>query len=164
MKTLYIARHAKSSWKDPDLADIDRPLNKRGKRDAPLMGKVLKKAGVKPDLILTSPAERAVATARIIADKIGYPKDDIIEDGAIYGAGVNDLLKVIHGIDDSFDSAMMFGHNPAFHELAEALTDRTMEKFPTCAVFCVEFDAGSWKDVARKGGTFKFFDCPKKHL
>ncbi|NOZ24470.1 MAG: histidine phosphatase family protein [Planctomycetes bacterium] len=163
MKTLYLVRHAKSSWKDPEQTDIDRPLNKRGQKDAPLMGKVLKKAGAKPDIILSSPANRAITTAQVIAEKLGYPKEDIAEVQAIYGADVGDLLQVIRRIDDAHESAMMFGHNPTFHELAESLTDTTIEKLPTCAVVCVEFDVDSWGKVERKGGARKFMDYPKRH-
>ncbi|MEW6356007.1 MAG: histidine phosphatase family protein [Planctomycetota bacterium] len=163
MKTLYLVRHAKSSWESTGLADVDRPLNKRGEKDAPLMGKVMKKAGIKPDVILSSPAVRAIATAQVIAGKIGYPEEEIIEDDGLYRAEVDGLLEVIRGIEDRRKSAMIFGHNPELHELAEALTDTTIDKLPTCAVVCIEFDVDAWARVARGGGACKSLDFPKKH-
>ena len=88
MKRLYLVRHAKSSWKDPDLDDFDRPLNKRGKRDAPLMGQKLRQADVRPDLIVSSPAKRAAKTAKIMAGQIEYPVKKIIWDESLYAAGI----------------------------------------------------------------------------
>ena len=98
MKTLYLVRHAKSSWNFPELRDFDRPLNKRGKKNAPEMGKRLRAKGILPDLLLTSPANRALTTAREIAEKIGYPIKDILEDDHIYHSSETILLQIIKNL------------------------------------------------------------------
>jgi phosphohistidine phosphatase len=164
MKRLYLVRHAKSSWGDPELADIDRPLNKRGKRDAPAAGERLKKRKVKPDLIISSPAKRARRTAREIADQIGYPPRRIVIDDAVYHGALEGLLTAIHGIDVSCGEAMLFGHNPGFTDLAGLLTGARVDSLPTCAIFCVDFDTDSWQDVGEAMGTLVFLDYPKMHL
>ena len=163
MKRLYLIRHAKSSWKDPNLQDFERPLNKRGKGDAPLMGQHLNSHQVRPDLIISSSAKRALKTARIIAKAIGFPKEQIVTDESIYEAGVSSLLQVIHHIDEAANQIMLFGHNPGLTMLAESLTNAVIENIPTCGIFCVDFDITSWKDVKAGTGTMVFFDYPKKH-
>lgn len=162
MKRLYLLRHAKSSWKHPDLSDFERPLNERGKRDAPVMGKRLKEMQIQPDLILSSPAKRAHKTAKIIAKEIDFPKKQIVTDESIYAAGVSTLLDLIRKIDDSFRQVILIGHNPGFTDLANYLTNAQLDNIPTCGIFCTDFDIQSWKDVAEGKGTFVFFDYPKK--
>ena len=162
MKRIYLVRHAKSSWKNPDLADFDRPLNSRGKRDAPLMGKRLEKMKVKPDIIISSPAKRALRTAKIIAEEIKFPKEKIVTKDSLYGASVSIILNIIHHLEDSIDEVMLFGHNPEFTSLANQLSDYQVENIPTCGVFCVDFDIQSWKDLNMGKGIFKFFEYPKK--
>ena len=162
MKRLILIRHAKSSWNNPGLTDFDRPLNKRGKRDAPVMGKRLKNRDVKPDLIISSPAKRALKTARIIAEEIGYPKVKIVTHASIYGEGMSALLELIRNLDDSHNRVIMFGHNPDFTMLAEHLTDHRVGNMPTCGIFCVDFEVDSWKQISERKGLFVFFDYPKK--
>lgn len=164
MKILLLIRHAKSSWKNPILADIDRPLNKRGRLNAPFMGQRLKKHGIKPDLIISSPAMRALKTAKLIAKEINFAKKNIVTDDLIYGADVSTLVEVIKKIDDSFSIVMMFGHNPDFSELAEYLTNRQVHHLPTCGVLCMELAVNSWKEISNGEGTLKFFDYPKKSI
>lgn len=163
MKRLYLIRHAKSSWKDKSLDDFDRPLNKRGKRDAPVMGKQLKQQQVMPDVIISSPARRALKTAKIIAREIDFPEKQIITDHSVYMADEQQLLTVIQNIDDSFQTAMLFGHNPGFTLFANTLSDYQIDNIPTCGVFCVDFEVASWKEVAAQRGAFQFFDYPRKH-
>src|SRR5210317_2497081 len=107
MKTLTLVRHAKSSWKDSSLADRDRPLNKRGKRDAPEMGRRIVAAGIRPSLIVSSPAVRAWTTAKVIASEIGYPREFLQRDSALYLASVNGILDVIASQDTGFNSLML---------------------------------------------------------
>ena len=107
MKILTLVRHAKSSWKYPGLDDFERPLNKRGQRNAPLMGRILKKLDLKPELILSSPANRASMTARIISDQINYPLEKIRYEESIYATSENELLHVIAEIDDHINRAML---------------------------------------------------------
>ena len=161
MKTLTLVRHAKSSWKDKTLSDHDRPLNKRGKRDAPRMGKRLAKASICPDLIVTSTAVRAKRTAETIAAEIGYPISHIMMDEGLYLSGVSGVLDLIHNLGDANNHVMLFGHNPGFTDLARALTGEYIVNMPTCAVYCVGFDVDSWSKVSRESGTCAFFDFPK---
>jgi phosphohistidine phosphatase len=163
MKTLYLVRHAKSSWKNPSLADFERPLNKRGKRDAPLMGKKLHEAGIKPGVIISSTAVRAFKTAKIIAMEIDFSTKRINKKESIYLADVPTLIKVIRKIGDKTEQAMLFGHNPGLTMLANYLTNESVENIPTCGVFCIDFEINSWKEVGQGSGKMVFFGYPKKH-
>ena len=131
MKTIYLVRHAKSSWKFPNLDDFERPLNKRGRKSAPFMGNILKKLKVAPDLILSSPANRAAMTARIIADKISYPLEKICFSESIYEFSANALIDVIEHLDDVVNKAMLVGHNPALTDLANYIGDKPISNIPT---------------------------------
>ena len=160
MKTLYLVRHAKSSWKFPKLDDIDRPLNKRGKRDAPEIGRRLREKGIVPDIMITSPADRAFSAAQMIAEKIGYPIAEIIQDHELYHAGIKDLLNIIRSISNDKQSAMVFGHNPSFTYFANSLSEFSTDNVPTTGVVAFQFDVDSWREVDK--GEFLFFDYPKK--
>jgi len=149
MKTLFLVRHAKSSRDDPTLPDKERPLNDRGRRDAPRMGERLAKRDVKPDLILSSPAVRALATAQIVAKKLDYAIKDIVVDERLYGADPNDRLDVIRELGEKPKRVMLFGHNPEFAELAHRLSTEIAE-MPTCAVAEFKFDTKSWSDVGTR--------------
>jgi len=149
MKTLFLVRHAKSSRDDPALPDKDRPLNDRGKRDAPKMGARLAKRGVQPDLILSSPAKRALETAQIIAKKLDYKPANIVVDERLYATGADDLLHVIRGLGAKPKSVMLFGHNPELTALAHHLSNE-IAHLPTCAVAKFTFDAKSWSSTGEK--------------
>ncbi len=164
MKTLYLIRHAKSSWETMNLTDFDRTLNERGKKNAPEMGKFLKKEKIFPDLIVTSSAKRALKTARIIAEEIGYPKNKIEEEIKIYEATVPTLLKIINSIPDENRVVFLFGHNPGFTDLLNYLTDGNISNIPTCGIAKIEFDADSWKEISGGTGILKMFEYPKKLL
>lgn len=161
MKTLYLVRHAKSSWKFPELDDIERPLNKRGNRDAPVMGRFLKDRNILPDILISSPATRAKKTAKIIADTLSYPKDQIKLDEEIYEAGATHLLKITNGINDKCKSAMLVGHNPGMTYFANMLANIRIENIPTCGIACIELKLDSWKDITENSGTLTFFEFPK---
>ena len=162
MKTLYLVRHAKSSWKFPELRDFDRPLNGRGKRNAPDMGKRLKAMGILPDLLIASPANRALTTARKIAENIGYPVEDILENDDIYHGSENTLLQVIKSADGDVNELMLFGHNPGFTDLANLLGDQWIDNIPTCGIVALGFDVTDWSEVTPGTGRNLFFDYPKK--
>ena len=149
MKTLFLVRHAKSSRDDPTLADKERPLNDRGRRDAPRMGERLASQTVNPDLILSSPALRALATAEIIAEKLDYGIKNIVVDERLYAATPEDVLKVIRELGERWKRVMLFGHNPEFAELAHRLSS-TITDMPTCAVAEFAFDIKSWSDVDKR--------------
>jgi phosphohistidine phosphatase len=163
MKTLYLVRHAKSSWKYPELDDFERPLNKRGRKSAPLMGTVLKKLKVAPDIIISSPANRAAMTARIIADRIDYPPEKIRYSESIYESSANVLIHFIEHIDDDVDKVMVVGHNPATTDLANYFGGKPIRNIPTCGVFCVDLDISSWAKIFEHCGKLNFFEFPKKH-
>lgn len=163
MKRLYLIRHAKSSWDTPGLDDIDRPLNKRGKRDAPLMGARLRHYGVQPDLIYASPARRAGKTAQLIAERVGYPQERIEQHAGIYSSELNRLLELVQGTDNGVDVLFLVGHNYVLTDFAEYLTGEVLGNIPTCGIVGVAFEIRSWKDVAGGRGEMLFFDYPKKH-
>lgn len=146
MKTLLLVRHAKSSWGDPSLPDRERPLNERGKRDAPRMGKRLAELGVKPDVILSSPARRAFKTARILAGELGYKREDIRVDTRLYAAQPEVLLHVIRELCVGKKCVMLVGHNPELTETAHRYS-AAITHLPTCAVAEFAFAAGSWADA-----------------
>lgn len=162
MKRLLICRHAKSSWKEPKLRDFDRPLNKRGKGDAPEMGRRLAAQGVQPDLICSSPAVRAGETARQYAEKIGYPVEQIRFNPRLYEASVALLLALIHKVEPEVETLMVVGHNPESTLLANYLSGLTIGNIPTSGIVALTFAASSWQDIKASGGTLLFFDYPKK--
>lgn len=163
MKRLYLIRHAKSSWNNPGLDDIDRPLNKRGKRDAPFMGARLKEHGVQPDLIYTSPAKRARKTAKSIADCVGYPLERIESHPGIYSSELKRLLVLVQGTQDPVNELFLVGHNYVLTDFAEYLTGEVLGNIPTCGIVGVAFAIDSWQEVAGGRGDMLFFDYPKKH-
>lgn len=163
MKILTLIRHAKSSWKDAYLLDIDRPLNKRGKRDAPVMGKRLAERDFRPDLLVASPATRALVTAEVIAGEIDYPVEEIVIDRRMYGAGVTEWLQVIHSLDDALDDVACFGHNPGLTDLVNYFAPGYIANMPTCGIVELTFDVETWASVGRVEPTRVYFDYPKKN-
>jgi phosphohistidine phosphatase len=143
MRRLYLVRHAKSSWGEPSLPDRERPLNDRGKRDAPKMGRRLAALGVSPDVILASPARRALKTARILAEELGYRLEDIRVDARLYASEPDVLLQVIRELGDGKKCVMLVGHNPEMTELAHRFSSG-ITHLPTCAVAEFAFAADSW--------------------
>ena len=161
MKKLTLIRHAKSSWEYPELMDYERPLNTRGLKNAPEMGKRLAAKGIKPDLIMSSPALRAITTAGLIAGQVDYSAEKIVKNNQIYDAWLDDLVKVIHQVPDDIHHLFLIGHNPGLPDLAEHLCNFEVYKFPTCAVVQIEFNTTGWKNLAGKSGIVSFYDYPK---
>ncbi len=161
MKDLILVRHAKSSWKDATLDDRERPLNKRGERDAPEMGARLARCKNRPDLIVSSPAVRALETARVIAGKLDYPRGSIVVKESLYGAGVADLLGVIRSVDESVARLMLFGHNPGLTDLANHLGPRPVPNLPTCGVLHLRFETDTWSVACYARGDEVLFDYPE---
>lgn len=164
MKKLYLIRHAKSSWKEDGLSDFDRPLNKRGQADAPEMGRRLREAGVRPDVLISSPANRAITTAITIANAVGFPAEHVQTREAMYLAGTTSLMEILKGIENRHMLAFMFGHNPGFTDLANQLSNVRIDNIPTCGIFCVQFDVENWADIEAGAGKWLSFDYPKKIL
>ncbi|HEY0654458.1 MAG TPA: histidine phosphatase family protein [Chryseosolibacter sp.] len=164
MKTVYLIRHAKSSWEEEGLADFDRPLNERGKIDAPRMGKRLKEKDIVPDLLLSSPAKRALSTAKRIADAIGFPKEKIKTDRALYHADEDEILNVIRSLSDKNDCVILFGHNPGLTDFVNTMNhDRShyIDNVPTCGVVAFTFQTNSWKHIDFGKGDLILYDYPK---
>ena len=161
MKTLFLVRHAKSSRDPPGLPDEDRPLAGRGERDAPQMGRRLAKRDVEPDLILSSPASRALATAKLFAAKLHYKPKRIVVDRRLYPGRLEELLTMIEELDDELDSVMLFGHNPALLRLAHRLS-LTVARLPTCAVAELVFDTRSWRELRKAPLLRMALDYPRK--
>jgi phosphohistidine phosphatase len=161
MKTLFLVRHAKSSRDDPALQDKDRPLSDRGLRDASKMGERLAKQDVKPDLILSSPALRALTTAELIAKKLGYKAKDIAVDERLYASAPDDLVEVILELGEKPKRVMLFGHNPEFTDLAHRLSSKITD-MPTCAVAEFSFDIKSWSDVGKQEPAKAKLHSPKR--
>lgn len=161
MKKVYIIRHAKSSWRDMSLDDYERPLNKRGKRNAPLMGRVLSSKGVEPDLIISSPAFRAKSTAEIIAEEINYTNKILFRE-EVYEAAANTLHKILLNIDEEVSTLFIIGHNPGLNSLAYRYLNFS-QNIPTCGIVEIEFDCKSWKHIDSKSARLISFEYPKRY-
>ncbi|MBN2871141.1 MAG: histidine phosphatase family protein, partial [Campylobacterales bacterium] len=140
MKTLCIIRHAKSDWNDPSLNDFERPLNKRGEKNAPFMGKLLASKQLRPDLILSSPAVRARTTALMIAGEVGYDTDAIVYDEELYLAERNDIERILQKIPPSYNTVFIVGHNPGLTLFVHYLSGYSIDNIPTCGVVTVSLN------------------------
>jgi phosphohistidine phosphatase len=163
VKHLFIIRHAKSSWDDPLQKDFDRPLNKRGQRDAPFMAKRLSLNPNKPQFIFSSPALRAITTATIFAAELKMVGDFFVQNEKIYDASLNDLLGVVQKIPDAVQNAAIFGHNPGLSHLAAHLSGEYFD-MATCSVVHLEIMQDSWTLVGQNTAILKEYDYPKKHI
>jgi phosphohistidine phosphatase len=162
MKTLLIVRHAKSSWDDASMSDFDRPLNDRGKRDAPAMAKRLVHSGLAIDRFVTSPAKRARQTADAFAHEFGKKEKKIRLVQELYHASEPVFESVIRDLDDEDDTVAIFSHNPGITAFVNTLTTVVrIDNVPTCGVFAVNCDTQHWKEFRSAGPQFLFFDYPK---
>ena len=163
MKTVFFVRHAKSSWKNPQWKDIDRPLNKRGKIDAPFMGKLLEVLLVNPDAIFSSPAKRAYDTARLIAKQLNGKKKDIHIEEDLYLPDADDFVQMLKKIPDSLDTVMFVSHNPGLLEAVNFFLEEQVIEIPTGTVIGVKFDIKNWKEAKKKQGVLAMNEYPKKY-
>jgi phosphohistidine phosphatase len=161
MKKLVIIRHAKSSWDEPFLNDHQRPLAERGKKDAPVMAKRLKKENILPDAIISSDAERAKATAIITAEQLGFSQKKIDFIKELYHGSVSQVLSEIKRTDESVKTLFLFGHNPGLNDLIWKLGGE-IDNLPTAGQFGFKFDVKKWDEISPKKAKFWFFDYPKK--
>jgi phosphohistidine phosphatase len=162
MKTLTLLRHAKSSWSDASLRDSERPLNGRGHRDAPIMAERIKDAGIRPSLILSSPAVRAWTTAKAIAHEIGYPIEFLQREDRLYHASVRSLLGVISDQDTGFNNLMIVGHNPGLTDFANYLIPDLTDNIPTCGVVSFEIHRDDWFLDGDAETSLMIYDYPKR--
>ena len=164
MKTLILIRHAKSDWGNEGLNDSERPLNERGKKDAPEMAERLRKKGLKIDAFISSPAKRALRTARYFAKEFEIDKDEIHVENALYGALPSQFEQIVAALKDKENIVAMFSHNPGITEYANTLSNVHTDNIPTCGVFAVQADVNSWKEFAKAEKSFLFYDYPKNPL
>jgi len=161
MKTLTLVRHAKSSWKHAGISDRERPLNARGKRDAPDMGARIQRHGIRPSLIVSSPAKRAWQTARIVAQEIDYPLEFLQREESLYLASLDQLLDVVASQDNGFNHLMVVGHNPGLTDFANFLSPGLTNNLQTAAVVSVEIDRDDWMLYERPKTRLLVYDYPK---
>jgi phosphohistidine phosphatase len=160
-KILFLVRHAKSSWDDPALSDFDRPLNERGKKDAPEMAERLNSKKIRIDAFVSSPAKRARQTCRYFAREFDAKKKNIVREPKLYEADGQSFYEVIEGFKNKWDSVAVFSHNPGITFFANSLTESHVDDMPTCSVFAVKVSADKWKDFRTAKKELLFFDYPK---
>jgi phosphohistidine phosphatase len=158
MKQLYLIRHAKSSWKDSSLRDIDRPLNKRGKRDAPFMAAKMLAKGMQVDTICSSPSRRTQATAEAFAEALDYPFDAIQWNRAVYEATATGLMRVIQAWPDNWHTVALFAHNFACTDFANYYADPILDNVPTTGVVHIHFDIQHWAQINLNNGKILDFE------
>jgi len=160
-KKLILLRHAKSSWDANVNTDFERPLNDRGKMDAPRMAEFFSQQSIPIDLIYSSSAVRAVTTAKVFRSQLGVSEARFIEDERVYRAGVNQLQALLRELHDDWNSVMVVGHNPTMTDCANALCDDEVENIPTCGIYAMELDIDSWRKSMNGVGRKLFFQRPK---
>jgi len=158
MKHLLLIRHAKSSWDFPYLNDYDRPLNERGKRDAPKMAQWLSSQSVNADMIISSGADRAKNTATAFQAVLNIP---IKTDDLLYHASKSKLLNIIKQTDNNLNSVILVSHNPGLNDLADYLLSGFSENIPTAGIFCLKLDIQKWSETSPKNASLHFFQYPK---
>lgn len=160
-KTLYLVRHAKTEQESPDGRDFSRELKSRGLRDSTIIGNKLKEEGVNLDMVITSTAARAQATADILATHIGYGNEAIHQNDELYMASVRTFLQIVNQLKNEWNEVMLVGHNPAITYLGEFLTGADLGYMPTGAVVSVEFDIDDWSLVSKSTGKVIMYLTPK---
>ncbi|WP_276480756.1 SixA phosphatase family protein [Paraflavitalea pollutisoli] len=161
MKHILIIRHAKSSWDDPGQPDFERPLNDRGKRDAPQMAQRLIARSITIDAFISSTAKRARKTATLFAEEFKVDKDSVILVRELYHAAPQQFFDAISQAPDKADTIALFSHNPGITEFVNMLTEVRIDDMPTCAIFGVQVDTAHWAQFREAAKTFWFFDYPK---
>ena len=161
MKTLLIIRHAKSSWDNFNTPDIERPLNDRGKRDAPAMAKKVLKTGIRVDRLVSSPARRARHTAELFAREFEVKNTDIVILNELYHAQPASFQQIVTGLENEDNIVAIFSHNPGITAFVNTLSSVRLDNMPTCAVFAVKSESPTWSEFFTAGTEFLFFDYPK---
>jgi phosphohistidine phosphatase len=165
MKRLIVVRHAKSSWDEPSMKDFNRPLSKRGEKDAPRMAKRLREKDVHPNVVLTSTAVRAAATCEKFCEVLKFPAAQIQHEKKLYHASEENLFEILKTVKDSKDDeevVMLFGHNPGLTEFVNTLLDEDIENVPTCGIVSCEVKISKWQDIHPGCGDLEYFDYPKR--
>jgi phosphohistidine phosphatase len=161
-KMLLVVRHAKSSWDIETLNDFERPLNDRGKSDAPIMAKRLMDKKIQIDAFVSSPAKRAKKTTELFCEVYGKSPDAIVYISMLYHAAVEDFYEAIKNMDDAFNTVALFSHNPGITAFVNTLTETGyIDNMPTCGVFAIKVQSKKWADFDKAKKEFLFFDYPK---
>jgi phosphohistidine phosphatase len=153
MKRLILSRHAKSSWNHPELRDIDRPLNKRGLKAAPIMGGVLRERSLIPEAIFASPSLRTRMTSELLAKELAFPFDQVEFIDSFYGASPGSIVQFTQKLDDQLSTVMLVGHNPTWTDLCHRLTGKHLDNLPTSGILVINFDINHWSDLSDLGTT-----------
>lgn len=161
-KQLFIVRHGKSSWEYENVDDIDRPLKVRGINDAYAMARRLESRNKHPQLIISSPANRALHTSTIFARVLKYPLYNLRLNEIIYNGDEDEILQLIKETDDNVSSLMIFGHNPVFTDLSNLFLKDEIDKLPTAGITSLNFKADKWKDISGENVSTELVDYPKK--
>ena len=161
MKILYLVRHAKAGWQNAAQADFDRRLTNRGHRQAEEMSERLRRKGVAPSRLVSSPAIRALETAETFADALGIEREEIARRIEIYEGGIDRLAAVVRSLADEEETAMLFGHNPTISHFVQWLTGKPAEAMDTCSIAKIELRCGHWRDTAEKSGTLAWYEHPE---
>jgi len=161
MKTIYVVRHAKSSWDDPTLSDHDRPLNETGIRKTKIIVEYLKRNKIAPELLKSSSAKRALSTAKIIAEALDYPAEKIIVEENLYHASSDKVFDELFILPDSINSVMIFGHNPTFTYFVNEFLNPQMDNLPTSGVVSISFETDEWEKIAMVDYKVNFVVTPK---
>lgn len=165
MKTLFLVRHAKSSWKFPELTDLERPLNRRGKRDAPFMGNLMHEKDIKVDVMISSHAQRTLSTALAFAEAMEHPTEKIVLTPEIYEVMADTILHTMQRrFNDSWQQVMLFGHNYACTDFANWYAKPAIDNVPTCGIVAIDYAIDRWSKANKKNGNIRFFTYPKKFL
>ena len=163
MKIVYVIRHAKSSWADSKLPDFERPLNERGKSDAPAMAKRLLAKNMKIDAFLTSPAQRAKKTCALFCEEFGIQEEKMIVIESLYLAPPKAFFEVVNDLDNKYNNVAIFAHNPGVTDFVNMLSkDVHIDEMPTCSIFAFEINTEDWKGFKNTEKKFLFFDYPKQ--
>ena len=173
MRTLYICRHAKSSWADTGQADFDRPLNERGERNAAFMSRHFAERGEAVDLIISSTAVRALTTARVFADALGAKevpafdpsatRPQLVLESRLYHPSIPTILSLLNALPTEVHHVMIFGHNPGFTEAVAYFSSEDIGNMPTCGIARIDFPCDDWTMVSRDMGRLAWLDYPKRH-
>jgi phosphohistidine phosphatase len=164
MKKLLLIRHAKSSWDNIATSDFERPLNDRGKRDAPMMAKRLLNRNIDIDAFVSSPAKRARKTAELFIEEFKKDKNEIILVDELYAAVADTFFDIISAIPDQYSTIAVFSHNQGITDFSNMLTTTRIDDMPTCSIFAVDIDIQNWKEFKGAKKNFWFFDYPKSGL
>ena len=149
-KTLVIVRHGKSTWEYEGVSDYDRPLKETGIFNSQSIAQKIKEKGINPDLIVSSPANRALHTALIFARELLYPLDKVVINSILYGESEKEILGLIKNTDNQFNNLFIFGHNPVFTDLPNLFLKQQIDNLPTSGVAILQFETTSWKDISKK--------------